>query len=44
MDEKGYACALLFAGSDQGGTNGKGVTFANDLSIVLEKLGLTMPV
>lgn len=44
MDEKGYACALLFAGSDQGGTNGKGVTFANDLSIVLEKMGLTMPV
>ncbi|SDP86464.1 hypothetical protein [Phyllobacterium sp. OV277] len=44
MDEKGYACALLFAGSDQGGTNGKGVTFANDLSIVLEQLGLTMPV
>ncbi|QND52891.1 hypothetical protein HB779_13975 [Phyllobacterium sp. 628] len=44
MDEKGYACALLFAGSDQGGSNGKGVTFANDLSIVLKQLGLTFEV
>ena len=32
------AVALLFAGSDQGGTNGKGLTFANPLATVLTQL------
>ncbi|MGY1731975.1 hypothetical protein ACI798_10675 [Geodermatophilus sp. SYSU D01045] len=31
--------ALLFAGSDQGGSNGAGLTFANPLSTVLATLG-----
>ncbi len=30
--------ALLFAGSDQGGSNGKGLTYANPLHAILEKL------
>ena len=32
------AVALLFAGSDQGGSNGKGLTFANPMGVVLEQL------
>ena len=30
--------ALLFAGGDQGGTNGKGLTYANPLKVVLDAL------
>jgi hypothetical protein len=29
---------LLFAGGDQGGSNGKGLTFANPMAVVLEQL------
>lgn len=32
------AVALLFAGSDQGGTNGQGLTFANPMRSVLDAL------
>jgi hypothetical protein len=32
------AVALLFAGSDQGGSNGKGLTFANPMGVVLAQL------
>jgi hypothetical protein len=32
------AAALLFAGGDQGGSNGKGLTFANPMAAVLEQL------
>jgi hypothetical protein len=42
VDGDGFACGLLFAGSDQGGTNGKGLTNANDLALVLDELGLEL--
>ncbi|WP_158044743.1 preprotein translocase subunit YajC [Skermanella pratensis] len=42
LDREGDACALLFAGSDHGGSNGKGVTNANDLSLVMETLNLEL--
>lgn len=32
------AIGLLFAGSDTGGTNGKGLTYANPIGLVLERL------
>jgi hypothetical protein len=38
VDEAGRAVALLFAGGDQGGTNGKGLTYANPLRPVLDAL------
>ncbi len=38
VDEAGRAVALLFAGGDQGGTNGQGLTYANPLRPVLEAL------
>ncbi|EWY39508.1 hypothetical protein N825_05235 [Skermanella stibiiresistens SB22] len=42
LDAEGDACALLFAGSDHGGSNGKGVTNANDLTLVMEALNLEL--
>jgi hypothetical protein len=42
LDSEGDACALLFAGSDHGGSNGKGVTNANDLTLVMEALNLEL--
>lgn len=36
------ACALLFAGGDSGGSNGKGVTYANDINAVLQQLNITL--
>ncbi|MGH6611815.1 MAG: hypothetical protein ACRECQ_16345, partial [Burkholderiaceae bacterium] len=38
VDANGLAVGLLFAGSESGGRNGKGVTFANPIGTVLEKL------
>jgi hypothetical protein len=38
VDDDLMGAALLFAGSDHGGTNGKGLTFANPLSTVLTAL------
>jgi hypothetical protein len=38
VDSDRLAVALLFAGSDQGGTNGKGLTYANPLASVLSAL------
>jgi hypothetical protein len=38
VDTNGFAVGLLFAGSESGGSNGKGVTFANPIAAVLEKL------
>jgi len=35
------AFGLLFAGSTSGGTNGRGLTYANPLSVVLAQLGAT---
>lgn len=39
VDGDRRAIALLFAGSDQGGTNGQGLTFANPLHPVLAAFG-----
>lgn len=36
------AGALLFAGSDHGGSNGKGLTYANPLGTVLQKLNVEL--
>ncbi len=36
------AVALLFAGSDTGGSNGAGLTFANPIHRVLDELGATL--
>ena len=41
-DDGRRAGALLFAGSDQGGTNGKGLTYANPLGTVMEKLKIEL--
>jgi hypothetical protein len=38
VDADRRAVGLLFAGGDQGGTNGKGLTFANPLRAVLDAL------
>ena len=38
VDADRRAVGLLFAGSDQGGSNGKGLTYANPLRAVLEAL------
>jgi len=42
VDAQDRACALLFAGSDQGGQNGLGVTYANDLGLVLQALEIEL--
>lgn len=41
-DDTRRAGALLFAGSDQGGTNGKGLTYANPLGTVMERLKIEL--
>jgi hypothetical protein len=38
VDADGKAAALLFAGSDHGGRNGKGLTYANPIQTVLSAL------
>jgi hypothetical protein len=38
VDADRLAVALLFAGGDQGGGNGRGLTYANPLTTVLERL------
>jgi len=38
VDDQRCGVALLFAGSDQGGTNGRGLTYANPLRTVLNQL------
>lgn len=42
FDLQGRAFGLLFAGSDQGGHNGLGVTYANDLRSVVKLLDLKL--
>jgi hypothetical protein len=42
VDDGGRAVALLFAGGDQGGTNGKGLTYANPIQPVLQALGVAL--
>jgi len=38
VDEELKAVALLFAGGDQGGSNGQGLTYANPIQTVLDTL------
>jgi hypothetical protein len=38
VDDAGLALALLFAGGDTGGSNGKGLTYANPIQPVLDAL------
>ncbi len=38
VDEHGFACGLLFAGSDVGGRNGAGLTYVNEIDVVLGRL------
>ncbi len=38
VDADGNGVALLFAGGDQGGSNGKGLTYANPIQAVLDAL------
>lgn len=42
VDGNGMACGLLFAGSDQGGAQGRGLTYANELAPALERLDLDL--
>lgn len=44
VDEAGWACALLFAGGDVGGSNGKGLTYANEIEAVLDALEIDLAV
>ncbi|MDJ1159466.1 hypothetical protein QNA08_14605 [Chelatococcus sp. SYSU_G07232] len=43
VDERGHGCGLLFAGSTTGGSNGRGLTYANPIDRVLGALGLALP-
>jgi hypothetical protein len=38
VNKQGRAVALLFSGGDQGGSNGRGLTYANPISKVLDHL------
>ena len=38
VDDQMRAAALLFAGGDHGGSNGKGLTYANPIGAVLKAL------
>jgi len=44
VDADFRACALLFAGGDTGGSNGKGLTYANPLATVMNALKLELAV
>jgi hypothetical protein len=42
LDEEMRGCALLFAGSETGGPNGRGLTYANPIAIVLKRLAIDL--
>jgi hypothetical protein len=44
LDENMNACGLLFAGSEAGGSNNRGLTYANPIAPVLTKLAIELPV
>lgn len=44
LDENMNACGLLFAGSETGGSNKRGLTYANPIAPVLSKLAIVLPV
>lgn len=43
LDADRRGCALLFAGSETGGPDGRGLTYANPIAIVLRKLAIELP-
>lgn len=43
LDEANRGCALLFAGSETGGANGRGLTYACPIAAVLDKLAIALP-
>lgn len=42
LDVENRGCALLFAGSETGGPNGRGLTYANPIAIVLKRLAIDL--
>lgn len=42
IDRDGLAVALLFAGGDQGGSNGRGLTYGNPIRTVLDALAVDL--
>lgn len=42
LDEAVRACLLLFAGSESGGSNGRGLTYASPIGRVLDELAITL--
>lgn len=44
LDENMNACGLLFAGSETGGSNKRGLTYANPIAPVLSRLAIVLPV
>jgi hypothetical protein len=42
LDEDLRGCALLFAGSETGGPNGRGLTYATPIGIILKKLAIEL--
>ena len=42
VDDEMLAAALLFAGGDHGGSNGKGLTYANPIAAVLQALNVKL--
>jgi hypothetical protein len=44
VDGERRACGLLFAGGDQGGANGKGLTYANHIDEVLKALDIDLAI
>jgi hypothetical protein len=44
LDSEMRACGLLFAGSEAGGRNGRGLTYANPIADVLDRLEIALPV
>lgn len=44
MNEDLQAIGLLFAGGDEGGSNGKGLTFANPIEAVVDALRVDLEI
>jgi hypothetical protein len=42
LDEENLGCALLFAGSERGGPNDRGLTYANPIATVLKRLAIEL--
>jgi hypothetical protein len=42
LDEENFGCALLFAGSERGGPNDRGLTYANPIATVLKRLAIEL--